>query len=428
MTDETGVWKPAARIAFRFAFCYVAIYATYIVDMLVREVAYQLASADVTPFPANLLHQVVPWFARHALLLHRDIVIFSNGSADTTYDWVLIALNVCVAVAAAAVWSVLDRKRTSYVRLYAWLRFAAAMLLSAELLLYGFDKVIPAQFGPMTLSKLVTPFGSLTRMQVLWTFMSASTGYTMFAGSMEVAAALLLLIPRLRALGAIVAAIAMANVFALNVFYDVPVKLFSFHLLLLALVVLAPELSRLANLLVFDRPPGPSAPSTLFDNLKLDRAVVGLSWVVAAAFGTCLFVSTLASYRERLAKIDPAVPFYGVWKVDDFVAAAPSGTLAGSSLLERFVFESPNQVVVEAGGVMWSRTLWVNQKSREMALAQRFGDAWSARFSYQQQTPDTLALDGRVDGVPFRAKLHREDESHLELVTGQINLISEYPH
>jgi hypothetical protein len=280
----------------------------------------------------------------------------------------------------------------------------------------------------MTLARLITPFGSLTRMGVLWTFMAASTGYTMFAGSMEVGAALLLLVPRLRALGAIAAAIAMTNVFALNVFYDVPVKLFSFHLLLLALFVLAPEFSRLANLLVFNRPPGPPVPSALSDNPALDRAIVGASWLLAAAFGACMFVSTFTSYRERVAKIDPTVPFYGVWKVDDFVARDAGESLWAPSRLERFVFESPNEVIIEAGGVMWHRRLWLNQKTREMALAQAFGEVWSARFSYEQVSPDTLVLHGRDDGVPFRAKLHREDTSQLELVTGRINLISEYPH
>ncbi|WP_139806951.1 hypothetical protein [Deinococcus hopiensis] len=40
-------------------------------------------------------------------------------------------------------------------------------------------------------------------------------------------------------LGALIAAVTMTNVFALNLFYDVPVKLFSAHLLLASLALLA---------------------------------------------------------------------------------------------------------------------------------------------------------------------------------------------
>jgi hypothetical protein len=428
VTNENGVWRPAARIAFRFVFCYVAIYATYIVDSIYKLLIYLLTETIAVPFPSDLWHRVVPWFAKHVLFLQKDIVIFSNGSGDTSYDWVLVLLSALAALAATIVWSILDRKRTSYTRLYAWLRFAAAMLLSAELLVYGIDKVIPSQFGAITIGKLVTPFGSLTKMGVLWDFMATSTGYTIFAGSTEVAAALLLLIPRLRGLGAIVAAIAMTNVFVLNVFYDVPVKLFSFHLLLLALLVLAPEIPRLTSLLVLNRTPGPPLASSLSDKPTLDRAIVLASWVGAVAFGTLLFVVTLSSYRQRMATYDPKVPFYGVWKVDDFVASNRSETLDDPSHLERFVFETSHDAAIEAGGVMWRRTWWANQKTREIALRQSFGDPWTARFTYKQISPDTLLIQGRDDGIPFRATLHREDTSQMELVQGRINLISEYPH
>lgn len=41
----------------------------------------------------------------------------------------------------------------------------------------------------------------------------------------------------------------MANVFMLNLCYDVPVKLFSFQLLLLAIVVAAPDVPRLVAMI-----------------------------------------------------------------------------------------------------------------------------------------------------------------------------------
>jgi hypothetical protein len=428
MTGETGVWKPAARIAFRFVFCYVAIYATYVLDYIIQEIASSFTDAYSPAFPSNVLHVVVPWFANHVLFLHRVIVVFSGGSGDTTYDWVLIALNVIVALAATTIWSILDRKRAGYVRLYACLRFVAALLLSAEMLEYGIAKVIPAQFGAMTLSRLYATLGSQSPMGVLWNFMAASPGYTVFAGSLEVTAGLLLVVPRLRALGAIAAAVALTNIFALNVFYDVPVKLFSFHLLLLALLVLAPEFSRLANLLVFERAPGPPAPSALFGSAALNRAIVGASWVAIAAFATFTFVSVLTGYRKELAKVDPSAPFYGAWTVDEFVPSAAGGPLGPGDRLERLIVQSPTSAYVEAGGVMWPRTLWVNQKNRTMALEQAFGDTWTARFSYAAIRPNVLVLNGRVNGIPFRAKLHLEDTSRLELVRDHINLIKEYPH
>lgn len=76
-------------------------------------------------------------------------------------------------------------------------------------------------------------------MGLLWRFMAASPGSQLVAGVAEVFPAPLLLHRRTVTAGGLVAAVTMTNVFALNLFCDVPVKLFSGHLLLAALVLLA---------------------------------------------------------------------------------------------------------------------------------------------------------------------------------------------
>jgi len=67
-------------------------------------------------------------------------------------------------------------------------------------------------------------------MGLLWTFMAASKGYQIFTGAAEVLGGILLLWKRTTTLGALTVFGVMANVMALNFFYDVPVKLLSTHL------------------------------------------------------------------------------------------------------------------------------------------------------------------------------------------------------
>lgn len=86
-------------------------------------------------------------------------------------------------------------------------------------------------------------------MGLLWTFMGASMAYTIFAGSAE-ALAVLLFIPRLATLGGLAAMAVLTNVFMLNMCYDVPVKLYSFNLLMMAMFLVAPNVRRLVGLLV----------------------------------------------------------------------------------------------------------------------------------------------------------------------------------
>ncbi|MGA3043966.1 MAG: hypothetical protein ABSF54_24595 [Bryobacteraceae bacterium] len=79
----------------------------------------------------------------------------------------------------------------------------------------------------------------------------------------------------------------LVNVFALNMSYDVPVKLFSFHLFLMAVFLAAPDLPRLANVLVFNRA-APAAPATPLSQRSWIRrgAHVVVSVLGAAVFCT----------------------------------------------------------------------------------------------------------------------------------------------
>lgn len=293
---------------FRFAFCYIALYAVYLVDQLLTLAVSRSASGVIVPFPASVEHAIIPWIGTHILHLSRPVTVFTNGSGDTTYDWILVLTNIAIAIGATAVWSLLDRRRASYSRLYAWLHLVVRLLLGFELLTYGFDKVIPVQFGQLTPSLLAAPFGTLSPMGVLWASMAASTGYTIFTGSVEVVAGILLFIPRLTTLGALVTLVSMSNVFALNLFYDVPVKLLSFHLLLLAIFLLLPDFPRLANLLVFNRPAAPSMMPSLATNLRIDRAVLLASWALGVVFATAVVHTKLMIYREQISAVGVLEP------------------------------------------------------------------------------------------------------------------------
>lgn len=113
------------------------------------------------------------------------------------------------------------------------------------LTMYALSKFSFGQFGLLHPGQLLTTYGESSPMGLLWRFMAASPGYQYVAGVAELLPALLLLHRRTVTLGALVAAVTMTNVLALNLFYDVPVKLFSSHLLLAALVLLSLDCRRL---------------------------------------------------------------------------------------------------------------------------------------------------------------------------------------
>ena len=177
-----------------------------------------------------------------------------NGSGDSTLDYIHVLCMAAIAAVATLVWSILDRNRTEYRRLHAWLRIWVRYSLAFTLFSYGFAKVFPLQFQPAGLNRLMEPFHDFSPMGVLWSFMGASAAYTIFAGASEVLGGALLLFRRTTALGALVSAAVMLNVVMLNFCYDVPVKLYSMNLLLMALFLATPELGRLANAFLWNRP------------------------------------------------------------------------------------------------------------------------------------------------------------------------------
>src|SRR5262249_49300959 len=156
----------------------------------------------------------VLWVGSH--VFGTEITVRTNGSGDTTWDYVRVFCLLCLAGVATAVWSLLDRRRTGYPRLFQALRVDVRLYLAAILITYGAVKVIKSQFPNPTLDRLVQPFGDASPMGLLWTFMGASPGYNLFAGGGELLAGLLLTTRRTTLLGALLGLGVMGNVAALT--------------------------------------------------------------------------------------------------------------------------------------------------------------------------------------------------------------------
>lgn len=90
-----------------------------------------------------LWHRVVPWVGVHVLHLSYAVKVLPNGSGDTTFNYVQVLCYLILAVVATAIWSVLDRKRTSYEKVYSWLKLYVRLVLGAALISYGATKLIP---------------------------------------------------------------------------------------------------------------------------------------------------------------------------------------------------------------------------------------------------------------------------------------------
>src|SRR5262249_42535112 len=132
---------------------------------------------------------------------------------------------------------------------------------------------------------LLHTYGESSPMHLLWTFMGASDGYTWFTGAGEMLAGLLLCTRRTTLLGALVTFGVMAHVVALNFCFDVPVKLFSSHLVLMSVFLVAPDLPWLTKVFLLGRSEAPRGYTPLVHRRWLDwtlcvvRSVIVLTYL-----------------------------------------------------------------------------------------------------------------------------------------------------
>jgi hypothetical protein len=121
---------------------------------------------------------------------------------------------------------------------------------------YGFAKVFAGQF-PHTMANMDARFVELSPMRVAWAFFGYSRGYQEFLGWGEVIPSVLLLFRRTTLIGALLMFVVMLNVFLINIFFDVCVKINSGIYASLALYILLQEFGRLWNFFIANKITGP---------------------------------------------------------------------------------------------------------------------------------------------------------------------------
>ncbi len=415
--DSTREWGPAKRLLFRFTFAYFALY--------------------VFPFPVNGIPLVFQGYADlwdapvrwvGARVFGVDITVRPNGSGDTTWNYVQVFCFLVLASAATLAWTLLDRKRGSYPRLFQGLRVWVRYYLASVMFLYGVVKVIPTQFPPPTLDRLVQPFGDASPMGLLWTFMGASTGYNFFTGCGELLGGLLLTTRRTTLLGALVCVGVLSNIVALNFCYDVPVKLFSCHLLLMAFFLIAPDLRRLADLFLLGRVAGPFEFRPFLPGWKwTGRAAAVLRTLLVAGW---LGVSVHESYDFWRQRTDPAARsvLYGIWEVENFKVDGRPLDRGDPGRWKRVIFDFPSMLALQHANDSRERyRLALDADARTLTLT-RFDDKeWKSVLTYAGPDDSALSLKGTFGGKEVQANLRRADEKTFRLVSRGFHWVNEYP-
>lgn len=294
---------------------------------------------------------------------------------------------------------------------------------------YGFAKVFPLQFTFPGLSRLIEPLSEFSPMGLLWTFMGYSMAYTIFSGAAELTSGALLLFRRTTTLGALVSAGVLLNIVMLNFSYDVPVKLYSSHLLLMAIFLLIPDLGRLANLLVFNRP---TQPVNLDPPVRKRWIRIGMTCVKTVLIGFVLFAHVkggLASYR-RVYVNPPRPPLYGLYEVESFSRNGQElpPLTTDSVRWRRAVVQSPSNLAVRMmDDSQRSYRTEYDAANNRVTLFAGIDPNQKSVLTYSRPDPDHVILQGDLMNDSPMIKLRKIDTAKFLLINRGFHWINERP-
>lgn len=425
-TTQAARWSLATRVAFRFCLIYFGLYCllTQISTSLVPLPNVDIP--DPSTFPPT--RQIVTWTAVHLFGVTKPLVYIS-GSGDKIFDWVLLFVMVVLTVIATTIWSIADRRRENYVTLHKWFRLVIRICLAGQMFGYGWAKAVPLQMPFPYLTKLLEPYGNFSHMGVLWASIGASPAYEIFAGCAEMLGGILLIVPRTTTLGALVCLADMTQVFMLNMTYDIPVKLLSFHLILMSLFLLAPDLQRLANLFFLNRPVGPSTQPPLFATPRANRIALAVQifigvWLMGMnAYGSWSGWHQYGGGRAKSA-------LYGIWDVEQMTVDGQvrSPLLTDYGRWRRVVFDFPTASSFQRMDDSFARFgAKIDPDTSALVLTKPDDKNWKSNFTFQRPTPDQLILDGQMDGHKVRMQLRLFDRQKFLLISRGFHWVQEIP-
>ena len=423
-TAAPASWGRAKRVGFRFAFAYLVLYLF----------PFPLSRLPIPGNPTQYWYDaslaLSLWTETHLFGLPAPVPVVPSGSGDTMAQWAAQVNWLLLALGITILWSLLDRRRTQYTRLAQWLDVYVRFGLATIMFGYGFAKIIPTQMQTPTLERLVAPWGEFSPMGVLWSFMGFSSVYQIFTGIGETLGAFLLVFRRTATLGALLLCGVLANVVLLNYTFDVPVKLYSTNLLVMAMFLAAPDAKRLIDVLVRNRTTVPRPMPPLFARRGAARAAAIVAGLFVAYVMTTNTTQGLRYYRQTIGPDAPKSALYGIWDVEALTknAVDQPPLLSDSLRLKRVVFGGLTRATFRTMSDSLERfSVKIDSAKREITLTGRFDPKLVRTMSYEKPDAQHLVLSGVIGADSIVVRLRRVDERRFLLMRRGFNWIQEQP-
>ncbi|UNZ00180.1 DoxX family membrane protein [Zhouia spongiae] len=406
---------------FRLFFCYYILYAfPFPLEYIPFGHYFGMWTYDFWKW-------LVPIVAENIFHIDKELTL-PNGSGDTTFNYIQVFTQLLIAILATTIWTLSSNKRKTHSKLYIYLIVYLRYYLAFYMLSYGSSKLFVNQFSSLSLFDLITPYGDSSPMGLMWNFMEYSDSYTIFSGVSEIIGGLLLMFRRTTKLGALVTFGVMLNVFMMNLSYDIPVKLFSSHLMIIALFILSPHLKSLTNFFILNKPAMPVSIDKYFVKRKLN--IAGLIFKTIFILFLLITFTTNQIRRHNINRDIASYPeLYGIYTINSFSKNGKEIIpLATDSLhWKKMVVDKYSTAIIKLDD---SKEYYKNETdttSRNLKLT-LYRDSLSVYNLKYQKSDSILNLEGTYLQDTLKIELTKKDHTQFRLLKRGFNWINEYPY
>lgn len=423
-TNQVLKWTPIEKFLFCFSFSFFILFILF-ENNGAFPFFYLISSLLEEP-----LHSFIPWVGKHILKLPYPITVFTNGSGDTTYDYVIFLCIFSFSLIGAVIWSLVDRHRPNYIKLYYWLSLAIRFYVGCMLVNYGLVKIFKCQFPAPGLYRLNQTYGESSPMGLAWTFLGFSKGYNLFMGIAEFAA-ILLLFRRTLTAGLLITLMTTTNVMAVNYFYDVPVKIVSTMLVIMTLFLLLRDAKRL--FIFFFTGLATSLPVIIAPEIK-SKALRRLKYSFKGMI--LIYIVLIAGYQAmEMEKVygdnAPKPRLYGIYKVKSMIRNDTASNERDERNWKQLIVESEYSLRVlfndNSTQRYWAESI---ESGKTISLVGVKGNKDSCYFNYSTPKSGILIFNGQINLDKVEIVLEKDTISgqNYELTKTGFHWINEYPN
>jgi hypothetical protein len=405
--EQKERWKFTNKLIFQFLFTYIVLYILLL-------------------FSSLLLETPLRWFAEYVLNWGADFTMESTGSGDRAFDYVRLGFNLFLTIPIVLIWSIIDLKRESYHKLFYWFQVIIRLTLIFAMLLYGFAKVFKGQFADHSLERLVQTVGHMSPMGLAWTFMGHSIFYNIFIGFIEILGGILLIFRKTVTLGSLVIIGVMSNVLMMNLTYDIPVKLVSAHLCIMALILLQVNGQRVFDFFFKNKTIEKVEYSVPLKNTNLKKIIaISKRFLVLVVIGAVI-IQTLIRFKAT-EQLKEKSEFYGIWETQSFVKNKDilSPLLTDTYRWRYLIVDEKNKAIVKKMTDSIDRYPFeINSDLNEIIFRSTI-DSISHRFLYRFINPQELVLNGTIYADSISILFKRKPKSDFRLINRKFHWVNE---